>query len=156
MYKMIWLPSNSLISVINQDSSSFQVYMAVSHFLLMCMYKILQLKLLAKKVLRRLWYWCCENVKKTSVLGWKNFAIKWKCVFQKQFMLWDTCDCMCTCPHTCQIPCTSEKSPVPTSLSTLQSHMPNRSFIVATATLVTVTFCFQNSAVLCFIQNETF
>ena len=58
--------------------------------------------------------------------------------------------------HTCKIPGTSEKSPVPTSLATMQSHMPNKNFAVATATLVTVTFCCHNSALSCFILNETF
>ena len=41
------------------------------------------------------------------------------------------------------------RSHVPTSLSTMQSHMPNRSFVVSTATLATVTFHFQNSALSC-------
>ena len=43
-----------------------------------------------------------------------------------------------------------------TSLSTVQSHMPNRGFVVATAVLVTVPFCFHNSALSFFILNETF
>ena len=48
----------------------------------------------------------------------------------------------------------SEKSPVPTSLSTAQSHMQNRNYVVATATQVTVTFCLHNSALSCFILYE--
>ena len=42
------------------------------------------------------------------------------------------------------------------SLSTVQSHMPFRNVVVATATLETVTFCLCNSALYCFILNETF
>ena len=53
--------------------------------------------------------------------------------------------------HTCRIPIMSEKSPVPTSLSTVQSHMPNRNFFVPTATLVTVMFSFHGSGLSCFI-----
>ena len=41
---------------------------------------------------------------------------------------------------TREIPSTNEKSPLPTSLSNVQSHMPYRNFVVATATLVTATF----------------
>ena len=48
------------------------------------------------------------------------------------------------------------KSPVPTSLSTVQSHVPIGNFVVATGTLVTVTFCFHNSALCCFALNEMF
>jgi len=33
---------------------------------------------------------------------------------------------------------------------------PNRNFVALTATRVTVTFCFHNSAVFCFTINETF
>ena len=44
---------------------------------------------------------------------------------------------------------------VPTSLSTVQPHMPNRGFIVTTETLVTVTFCLYNSVLSCFILIET-
>ena len=58
--------------------------------------------------------------------------------------------------QTCKIPNTSEKSPVPTSLSTVQSQMPNRNFVVAAATLVTVTLCFHNFALSCFTLNEAF
>ena len=47
-------------------------------------------------------------------------------------------------------PPTSEKSPVTTSSLTVQLHMPNRNNVVATATLVTVTFCFHNSVLSCF------
>ena len=66
------------------------------------------------------------------------------------------CDCTCACPHTCKIPCTSENSPIPTSLLTVQSHMPNRNDVVATATQVTVTFCFQKYVLSCFILNKIF
>ena len=38
----------------------------------------------------------------------------------------DMCDRTCGYPHTCKIPGTSEKSPIPTSRSTVQSHMPYR------------------------------
>ena len=62
----------------------------------------------------------------------------------------------CACPHTSKIPNTSEKYPVSTSLSTVQSHMPNRNLVVAITTLVTVTLCFHNSALSCFILNATF
>ena len=68
----------------------------------------------------------------------------------------DMCDRTFTYPQTCKIPSTSEKSPMPTSLSTVQSHMPNRNFVVTTATLVTVTFCFHNSALSCFVLNQRF
>ena len=51
---------------------------------------------------------------------------------------------------------TCEKSPVPSSLSTVQSHMPNRNFVVSTATLTTVTFYIHSSALPCFVQNEKF
>ena len=50
---------------------------------------------------------------------------------------------------------TTSPAPVPTSLSTVRSHMPNRNFVVTTATLVTQFFC-HNSALLSFILNETF
>ena len=50
-----------------------------------------------------------------------------------------------------QNPRKSEKSPVPTLLSTVQVHMPNRNFVVATARLVAVTFGFHHSAIRCFI-----
>jgi len=73
-----------------------------------------------------------------------------------QSIPWDMCDRTCACPHTRKIFCTCEKSPMLTSLSTVQSLMPNRNFVVATATLVTVTFCFHNSALSCFILKETF
>ena len=56
-----------------------------------------------------------------------------------------------SCPHVCKIPSTSEKSPLPTSLSTVQSHMRSWDFFVAAATLVTVTFCFHSYALSCFI-----
>ena len=46
-------------------------------------------------------------------------------------------------------PSTSKKSSVLTSLLTVQSHMPNRNFVITTATLVTVIFCFHNSALSC-------
>ena len=68
----------------------------------------------------------------------------------------DTCNSTYACPHTYKIPNTSEKSKVSTSLSTVQPHMLNRNFVVATARLVTVTFCFRNFALSCFIMNETF
>ena len=35
-------------------------------------------------------------------------------------------------------------------------HIPSRDFVVTNATLVTVTFCFHNSALFCFIVNKTF
>ena len=68
----------------------------------------------------------------------------------------DTCDRTCACSHTCKISSTNQKSPVPASLSSVQSYMPNRNFVVATATLVAVTFCFHNSSLSCFVLNETF
>ena len=49
-----------------------------------------------------------------------------------------------------QIPSLSKKSHVPTSLSTVQSHVPHRNFVVATATLVAVSFCFHNITLSCF------
>ena len=39
---------------------------------------------------------------------------------------------------------------------TVQSHITNRNFFIATATLVTVALCFHNSALSCFILNLTF
>ena len=53
-----------------------------------------------------------------------------------------------TCDHTCEIPSTSEKSPLSTSLSTVQSHSPDRTFVVVTVTLATVTICFNSSTLL--------
>ena len=41
------------------------------------------------------------------------------------------------------------------SLSIVQSRVPNRKFVVATATLMTVTFCIHNFASSCFTLNET-
>ena len=73
-----------------------------------------------------------------------------------QSMPGNTCDRTCTCPHTRKIPRKGGKSPVPTSLLTVQSQMPNRNYVVATATLVTVIHCFNNSALSCFILNEIF
>jgi len=58
--------------------------------------------------------------------------------------------------HTCKIPCTSQISPLPTSLVTVRSHVPNRNYVVTTATLVSVIFCFHNSILSCFILNEIF
>ena len=78
-----------------------------------------------------------------------------KCCYM-QSMPGDTCDRTCAYPHPCKIPRTREKSPVPTSLLTVQSHMPNRNHVVATATPVTITSCFHNSALSCFILNEIF
>ena len=57
--------------------------------------------------------------------------------------------------HSCNIPSMSEKSPVLKSLSAVQSHMPDWNFVVETATIVTVIFCFHNSALSCSIPNET-
>ena len=71
-------------------------------------------------------------------------------------MAGDTCDHTYAYPHTCKIPSTSEKLPVPKSILTAQSHMPKRSFVVATATLATANSCFQNSALSCCVLNETF
>ena len=62
--------------------------------------------------------------------------------------------------HMCKISSTSEKSPVPKSLSTMQSHLPNRNFVVATELLVTSLFCFHNYALCqmrhleCFSSNS--
>ena len=64
----------------------------------------------------------------------------------------DMCDSSCKCPYTCKDPSTSKKSPVPTFLSTVQSHVPNTDFIVANATRVTITLCF-HSSVLSKIRN---
>ena len=68
----------------------------------------------------------------------------------------DTCDHIRTYPSTCNIPSMSIKLPVPTSLSTLQSHIPNRNIVIATTTVLTGTICFHNSALSCFILNGTF
>ena len=57
---------------------------------------------------------------------------------------------------TCKIPSANEIPPGPTSLSTVQLHMPNGNFFVPTATLVTVTFCFHNSALSSVIPDEAF
>ena len=67
-----------------------------------------------------------------------------------------TCDHTCACQYACRIPCTKEKSPVPASFSTVQLHMPNRTFVVTTEPLVAITVRFQNSALSCFILNKTF
>ena len=53
----------------------------------------------------------------------------------------DMCDYMCACPYMCKTPSRSENLVMPTSVSTIQLHMPNRNFVVATATLGTVTSC---------------
>ena len=81
----------------------------------------------------------------------------YQCHFQaeEQSIPGDTRDCTCVCSHSCTVPRTSEKLPVPQSVSTVRSCMPNRKFIVATAALMTVTFCFKNSAISCFILHET-
>ena len=50
----------------------------------------------------------------------------------------------------------SKQSPLPTSLSTMPLHMPNRDFIVATVPLVTVSFNLHVSVLSCFILNETY
>ena len=71
-------------------------------------------------------------------------------------MPYDTCDRTYACPNTCKIPYTSEISPLPTSLSTVQSHMPNRNFVVPIVKPVTVPFCFHTSALSCFTLNEAF
>ena len=63
-----------------------------------------------------------------------------------------TCDRTSSCPRRCKTPSTSEKSPAQTSLSAVQSQMPNRNFVVATATQVTIIICFHNSA-SCFILD---
>ena len=74
----------------------------------------------------------------------------------------DTCDRTYEYPHLCKIPSMIEKSPVPKSLSTVLSQMPNRNFVAANATLVTATLCFysstieMNSTLSCFILIETF
>ena len=68
----------------------------------------------------------------------------------------DTCNRTSACPYLSITPSTYETSPVPKSLSTVQSHEPNKNLIVITAALVTVTFCFHNSALSCCILNETF
>ena len=60
------------------------------------------------------------------------------------------------CPHMCDIHSTSKNSPVPISISAIQLHMPSRNFVVATATPASVTFSFHNSALSCFMINETF
>ena len=70
-------------------------------------------------------------------------------------MLGDTCDRTCTFPPMWKILSMSDKSPMRTLLSTVQSHMPNRNFVVATAALVTVTFCFYDSGLSSFNRNET-
>ena len=70
-----------------------------------------------------------------------------------QSMPGDTYDRTCTGPHACEIPGMSKKSPVPTSLSTVQLHMPNKDFVIATAILVTVTFYSYSSALFCCILN---
>ena len=61
-----------------------------------------------------------------------------------------------TCDHTCEVPSTIKKPTASTSLSSVQSHVPQRDFAVATATLVTVNFCFHNSGLFCFILNDAF
>ena len=62
---------------------------------------------------------------------------------------------VCLSTHLQNLPL-QRKIAVPTSLLAVQSHVPNRNYVVATATLVTVMFCFHNSALSCFILNEIF
>ena len=61
----------------------------------------------------------------------------------------------CPCPHTCKIPSISKKLPIPTSLLSVQLQVPNRNFFVPTQTSLTITFCFHNYALSCFILSET-
>ena len=57
------------------------------------------------------------------------------------------------CPETRVSQHEPHKLPVLTSLPTVQSHMPNRNFVVATATQVNVTFCFYNSVLSWFLSE---
>ena len=67
-------------------------------------------------------------------------------------------DCRSPCPEARAIAraCVHTRAKSPTSLSTVQLHLPNKNFVVATVILVTVTFCFYTSDLSCFILNETF
>ena len=87
-----------------------------------------------------------------KLLPWLLHA---KCNYYRS-MPKDICNQTCISPYMCKIPSISEKSLLPMSLSTMQSHMPNGDHIVVIATLVTATFCFLNSALSCFILNEAF
>ena len=77
-------------------------------------------------------------------------------LLQYQYMPGDTYDRTCACPYTCKIPSTSEKPPVLTSLAIAQSHVPYTNLVVATVTLIPITFCFPDSALSCFILNDIF
>ena len=94
-----------------------------------------------------------------------RYVVCWNaCILQESICANVHCDSPCqetraiarARVHTCKTPSTSKKAPVPKSLSTVQSHMPNRNCVVATPIPVTVNFCFHNSALSCFSLKETF
>ena len=80
-----------------------------------------------------------------SDVGTSNFSLELDILHVCQSMSGDTCDRTCACPYTCKIPGTSK-----------QWHMPDRNFAASIATLTTVTFCFHNSALPCYVLSETF
>ena len=57
-----------------------------------------------------------------------------------------TCNHIFACPYMCKISNTSKKLPMPTSLSTVQLHIAHMNFVAPTTALVTVNFCFDDSA----------
>ena len=94
---------------------------------------------------------CCGKNKNINHINFKVFKhnsislLTRKCMNslpaqQCQVMPGDTCDHTCACLQTCKIPSTSEETPRPTSLSTVQLHKPNRIYVPKTARLVNFTF----------------
>ena len=73
-----------------------------------------------------------------------NLVFAWSSITNlEQSMPGDTYDRTCARPYTCKIPSTREKSPMTTSLSIVQSHLPNRNFVIETAKLVDLIFAFR-------------
>ena len=65
----------------------------------------------------------------------------------------DAYDRTCACPHVRN---PQHERKITRANITVNRAIAHKNFVVATATLVTVTVCFHNSALPCFILNETF
>ena len=90
-------------------------------------------------------YLTCAIAQLTTMLTQAIFCSCWgfcKCVDMRKYnstclQAWtkyqsmprDMCDHTCMCLHTCKISSICEKSPMPPSLWTVQSHMPNRTLL---------------------------
>ena len=64
--------------------------------------------------------------------------IKSSLCLEKQPLSGGTCDHTYVCPHICIVPSTWENSPLPTSLSSVQSYVPGANFDAATVILMTL------------------